>query len=72
MSHPWTVTALLSRPQTAEDLQLHPPLEGNIHILLLLPLAGLPGWEAALQNFRSETALLLVLTADFHYSKNFM
>lgn len=63
------VTALLSQLQT---LPLHPPPEGNVHILLLLPLAGLPGWEVALQNLCSETALLLVLAVDFHYSKNWM
>lgn len=40
--------------------------------IFLLPLAGLAGWEVALQNLYSETVLLLVLTVDFHYSKNYV
>ena len=57
---------------SAEDLPLHLPPKGNMHILLLLPIAMLPGREVALQNLCSETALLPVFTEDFHYGKNCM
>lgn len=40
--------------------------------IFLLPLAGLAGWEVALQNLNSETALLLVLTVDLLCSKNYV